>query len=142
MKVTIDVEIERKQPDLPRFIVVPSRAIETWGLTKTSVVDVVLNGVDIGRRSIVPWDAGRWFISMSEALCKRAGVDTGDRAALTIARATDALPAELEQLIASDAAARRRWERLSEAQQRMLAENVREAKQSATRERRARKALG
>jgi uncharacterized protein YdeI (YjbR/CyaY-like superfamily) len=50
-------------------------------------------------------------------------------------------PEELSQLIEIDPAAKTCWERLTESQQRMLREHIAEAKQSATRKRRAVRAL-
>lgn len=142
MSVTIEAVVARKDPSLPRFIVVPAQAIASWQLTATTTVDATLNGIALGRRSLVPWGDGvRWFISLSEPQCRRAGVDTGDRVTLTLARTSEALPAELESLLAENAKARAAWQRLTAPQQRMLRENVLAAKQPATRRRRAEREL-
>ncbi len=88
------------------------------------------------------WDEQRWFIDLPQPLCERAKVDTGSRIQLALRIASDRLPAELEDLLATNAAARQARERLSQASRRMLRENVGAAKQSATRARRAVVGLG
>jgi len=129
--------IERKHPKLPRFLVVPSDAVASWRLVRTTVVEGTLNGVEIGRRTIKYWDEQRWFIELPEPFCRRARVDTGDTVVLTLRIAADDLPEELSRLIARDRRAKTAWERLTVSQQRMLREHVASAKQPATRERRA-----
>ena len=133
--------IERKYPKLPRFLVVPIDVVASLGLERTTVVEGMLNGVEIGRRTIKPWDERRWFIELPEPLCRRAGVDTGDSVTLTFRIAADDLPAELSQLITSDRNAKAASERLSISQQRMLREHIASAKQPGTRQRRAARAL-
>lgn len=77
-------KIERKDPKLPRFIVVPSALVNDWGITENVIVTGELNGVDMGRRSLKYWDENRWFIQVPEPLCKKANVDTGDRVTITM----------------------------------------------------------
>ena len=139
--ITLPAEIERKQADLPRYLVVPSRAIAVWKLAGTTVLDVTLNGVAAGRRTIKKWDDARWFLTITEVDCLNLGVDTGDTVSVTIAPASQELPAELDALLRTDRRARAAWERLTAAQRRMLSEEIRAAKQSATRGRRARRRL-
>jgi hypothetical protein len=139
--VALTLRIERKQADLPRYVVVPSKAISAWKLLGTTVLDVSLAGFPSDRRTIKKWDDARWFLTITELDCKRAGLGTGDEVSLTMRPAAAAAPAELTALIASDRRARAAWERLTPAQQRMLREEIVAAKQSGTRRRRARKAL-
>ncbi len=140
--IQLTAVIARKDPRLPRFVVVPSPVIAPWKLSQTTVVEGTLNGHDLGRRSLKKWDDRRWFIELPQPLCERAKVDTGSRIALAIQIASDSLPAELENLLATNPAARYAWDRLSPGSQRMLREDVAAAKQPATRARRAANGLG
>lgn len=110
-------------------------------LRATTTVLLKLNGCDAGRKSLKRWDAARWFVDIAETVCRGAGVDTGDRARLELEIATEELPVELAALLTGDAGARRRWDGMTKAQQRMLRENVAAAESSATRARRAAAAL-
>lgn len=133
--------IERKYAQMPRFVIVPGAVLTSWEIDKTTVVDCKVDGVDIGRRTLKRWDDERWFIDLPASQCQRAGVDTGDSVTLTLQMASTRLPKELSQLIRTDPAPMTCWERLTESQQRMLREHIAEAKQSATRKRRAVRAL-
>lgn len=77
-------KIQRKDPKLPRFIVVPSLLVSDWGVTENVTVVGELNGVDLGRRSLKRWDAERWFIQVPEPVCKKANVDTGAMVTVTM----------------------------------------------------------
>ena len=137
MKIRVAARIERKQMELPRYAVVPAKAIAAWKLRETTTVLLQVNGCDAGRKSLKPWDAERWFVDIPETLCRLAKVDTGDAVRLELEIASEDLPVELAALLAADAGARRRWDGMTKAQQRMLRENVAAAKQQATRARRA-----
>lgn len=140
--IRLRVTVERHHPKLPRFVVVPALAIAAWNLTGTTIIEASLREVELGRRSLKRWDEERWWIDLSEPLCRKAGVDTGDRAVLALRLASTRMPAELSRLLKADPAAKAAWERLTEAQQRQLREHVADGKQPATRARRAAKALG
>lgn len=133
--------IERKYPQLPSFVVAPSKAVTSWKLEGTTIIEGTLNGVEMGRRALKPWDDERWFIELPEPLCRKAQVDTGDSVELTMRIASTDLPEELAQLIAADPKAKVMWEKLTSSQRRILRENVAAAKQSATRRHRAEIAL-
>jgi len=135
--IQLTAVIARKDPRLPRFVVVPSSAIEAWRLSQTTVVEGTLNGHELGRRSLKKWDEWRWFIELPQPLCERAKVDTGTCVQLVLHIASDKLPAELEDLLATNPAAKQAWDRLSPGSQRMLRENVAAAKQPSTRAGRA-----
>jgi uncharacterized protein YdeI (YjbR/CyaY-like superfamily) len=93
--------------------------------------------------SLKRWDdRGCWWMDLADAVCRKANVETGDRVALILKIASQELPAELAQLIKKNSKARTRWERLTPGQQRMLREEILSAKQTATRQRRAARALG
>lgn len=140
--VTLSCRIERKDARLPRFVVVPAPLLEAWRLEGTTVVEATLNDAPIGRRSLKRWDDDRWFIDLTQPMCERAGVGTGDRVQLSMRVASDALPAELAALLAGSALAQTAWAKLTTAQQRMLREEITAAKSTATRRRRAQRGLG
>jgi len=135
--------IEHKHEGLPRFVCIPMARVDPWKLQGTTTVELTINGVNVGRRSLKRWeDRNCWWMDLSNDVCDRAGVETGDRVELSLRIASGNLPAELGQLIESNSKARARWEALTPAQQRMLREEILAAKQSGTRERRAARALG
>jgi hypothetical protein len=135
------VPIAQHQRDLPAFVVVPAAALSAWKLTGTTMVDAWLDDVALGRRSLRRWDDGRWFVELRREQLAAVGKGPGDRATIILARTSDELPPELVRVIESDPLARAIWEKRTDAQRRMLREHVLAAKASATRERRARRAL-
>ena len=139
--VKVDVLLERKHPKLAAFVVIPASKVARWKLTGTTTVEGTLDGVPLGRRSLHRWDDERWFIELRRDTLDQLGKGPGDRARLVISIASAALPAELQALIDSEPAARKRWEAHTSAQQRMLREEILGAKSPVTRERRARRAL-
>ncbi|MDX1647196.1 MAG: YdeI/OmpD-associated family protein [Longimicrobiales bacterium] len=140
--VRVTTEVERKAPDLPRFVVVPASALEAWDLDGTTVVRVELAGEDLGRRTLKRWaQRNGWFFDLTQAHCRSTGVDAGDIVDVTLRRADEGPPEEIVDLVASDPEAGRRWSELTEARRRQVAEHVRSAKRAETRRRRARKAL-
>ena len=139
--ITIDVLIERKHPEMPVFVVVPAAAVASWNLGMTTTVEGTLDGVPIGRRSLIRWDENRWFMEFRGDLLRSLGKSAGDRATLVVTLASTQLPSELQTLIDTHPAARLCWEARTVAQRRMLREEILSAKSSATRERRARRAL-
>ncbi len=137
----VDVRIERKHAEMPAFVVIPATKVARWKLTATTTVEGTLDGAALGRRSLKRWDDERWFIELRRDLLDAVGKSPGDRATLVITRASATLPAELQGLIDADPAARRCWECRTEAQKRMLREEVLAAKSPVARERRVRRAL-
>lgn len=135
------VRIERKHAQLPAFVVVPADAVARWKLTATTTVEGSLDGVPLGRRSLERWDEERWFLELRRDFLDALGKSPGDRATLEIRRASTEMPEELRHLIDSNAQARERWEARTQAQQRMLREDVLAARSSDARARRARRAL-
>ena len=135
--------IEHKHEGLPRFVCIPSKEISNWNLPATTTVELSINGVKVGRRSLKRWDDRNcWFMDLSNEVCRQAHIETGDCVELVLTIASEELPVELAMLIKKKAIARRRWENLTPGQQRMLRENILSAKQSATRARRAARELG
>lgn len=82
-------KLQRKDPKLPRFIVVPSMLVADWGVDQNVTIVGELNGVNLGRRSLKRWDADRWFIQVPEPVCQKANVDTGDMVTVTMQIAED-----------------------------------------------------
>jgi hypothetical protein len=143
MKIlNVTSSIEHKHEGLPRFICIPMSKVDPWKLQGTTTVEVTMNGVDIGRRSLKRWDDRNcWFMDLSSDACRKAKVETGDRVKLILKIASEELPAELAHLFEKNSQARARWERLTLGQKRMLREEVLSAKQAETRARRAARAL-
>lgn len=102
----------------------------------------MINDTDLGRRSLKRWDERQcWWIDLPEPLCKKAGLETGDEVKLTIRLAAEDLPDELKALLTNNSVAKANWEQLTEAQQRMLREDIFAAKNTTTRLRRAERLL-
>ena len=141
-RLEVMTRVERKHPTLPRFVLVPNRSVAPWLIDRTTVVELTVNGVETGRRTLKRGDQENWYMDLPEPICRRVGIKTGDPVKLELRRASEALPEELAGVLAADPAARARWESLTQSQQRMLSEHVQAAKQTATRERRAACALG
>lgn len=135
--------IERKHPSLPRFVVVPAEALAPWALDGTTVVEVALAGVDIGRRALKRWGPERdvWFMDLTAPQCRAAGVDVGDTVELRLRRADEGLPAELQAVLSGSARARAMWDAWPPGRRRQAAEAVRSARRTETRTRRARRLL-
>jgi hypothetical protein len=142
MRIQVSTEVERHQPDLPRFVVIPAALVAVWQPEGTTVVEGEINGISIGRRSMKRWDAERWFIDLPEQLCRTAGIDSGDQVVLEIRMASTELPTELAELLAQSPTATERWNNLSPGHRRAIHEQIVAAKRPETRIRRARKALG
>lgn len=141
--IRLRARVKRKAPSLPMYIEVPASAVKTWGLSGTTPIEVSLNGVDVGRRNLKFWGQGRdcWFLELTQRICGQAGILNNSQVSAVLNLATTQLPGELSSLIERQTKARRKWGALTASQKRMLADHVREAKQSSTRTRRAKKAL-
>lgn len=141
-KLRLRAKLERQLPTQPRHAVIPAVLLLPWGLSQTTFVCGSLNGVDIGRRPIKRWDDDRWILSITLAVCRRAEVDVGDTVDLVIQPAPATFPSELRAVLDGFEHARLAWERMTEAQQRMVREEVACGRASDTRARRARRLLG
>jgi hypothetical protein len=135
--------VERKHTTLPRFVVVPASSVSAWSLQGTTVVEVRVNDVEVGRRSLKHWGPDRdcWFFDLTETHCRQADVETGTAVLVELRRADQTPPEELTLVIGSDPSALLAWESLSPSRQRQLSEHVRAGKRAETRARRARSAL-
>lgn len=138
--ISFDAVIERIAPVVPRFIVYPGKA---WDETAgTFIVDVSLNGIPIGLRNLIPWKERGWHFGLSQPMCRKVGVDTGDRVRVEMRRLGDSRPRELQELLQSDPRAEKAWKGLSAGERRDFVLFVASAKKPETRMRRARRLLG
>jgi hypothetical protein len=137
--ICFDALIERIAPEVPRFVVYPGKA---WDETGTLIVDVSLNGIPIGLRNLIPWKERGWHFGLSQPMCRKVGVETGDRVRVEMRRLGDERPQELQELLKSDPEAQNAWNTLSTGERRDFVLFVAAAKKSETRARRARRLLG
>ncbi len=132
--------LARKDPRLPVYVVVPHTVVAPWGLQATTLVEGTANGHALGRRTLKRWDASPrspWFLEFTTPWCKAAGVAVGDALQVELARASTAVPAELQALLAQAPGLEAAWQRLSDAVRRAAMEHIRAGKGASTRERRA-----
>ena len=137
-QISFDARIERIAPEVPRYIVYPG---EAWDESATFIVEVALNGIPIGLRNLIPWKERGWHFGLSEPICRKVGVDTGDRVHIEMRRLGDARPRELQDLLENNSRAQRTWDSLSDGERRDFVLFVSDAKKPETRIRRARRLL-
>jgi len=137
--ICFHAKIERIAPDLPRFIVYSGKA---WDETGTFLVNVSLDGVPIGLRNLIPWKERGWHFGLSQPVCRKLGVETGDSVRVEMRRIRKERPQELEELLKSNPEAQRAWDALPTSGRRDFMLFVAEAKKSETRMRRAMSLLG
>ncbi len=138
--VTLQATLQRKDPRLPVYLVVPHLDVAPWQLAGTTVVEGAVSGHAFGRRTLKRWspaDASDWFLELTAPFCRQANIQVGDPLTVVLARAGNALPAELAALLDHDAALRAAWQQLSDYARRTHQEHVLGAKSAATRARRA-----
>src|SRR6185503_2787663 len=141
-EITVTSKVIRHNPQFSRLVTIPLAEIEPWKLTGTTTVEGTINDTDLGRRSLKRWDERQcWWIDLPEPLCKKARLETGDEVKLTIRLASEDLPDELKDLLTNNSEAKSNWEQLTQAQQRMLREDIFAAKNATTRRRRAERLL-
>lgn len=135
----LSARLQRKDPGLPVYVVIPGRHVEAWGLTGTTVIEGSANSVPFGRRTIKAWGKGvdDWFVEFTTPFCKAASLNVGDRIALELRIADASTPPELEKILSRTKSVAAAWYALSESERRTAGEHIREAKAPATRERRA-----
>jgi hypothetical protein len=137
--VRLSTRLQRKDPSLPVYVVIPGRYVQPWGLTATTVIEGTANGVPFGRRTIKAWGKGAddWFVEFTAPFCKAASLSVGDRIALELQIADASAPPELERILSKNKKVATAWLALSERERRDVGEHIRAAKAPATRERRA-----
>jgi hypothetical protein len=141
-QVRVASTVIRHYPQFNRLVTIPLETIASWELEHTTVIEGTINGIDLGRRRLKRWDDRNcWWIDLPEPLCRKANLETGTTVELIIRLASEALPEELQNLLNQNAEAKERWEKLTNAQQRMLREEILSAKTTVTRMKRAEKWL-
>lgn len=138
LQISFDAVIERIAPEVPRYVVYPG---EAWDETGTFIVQVALNGIPIGLRNLIPWKERGWHFGLSEPICRKVGVETGDRVRVEMRRLGDIRPRELQDLLKNDRKARKTWDVLSDGERCDFVLFVADAKKPETRIRRARRLL-
>ena len=138
-QISFDANVERIAPEVPRFVVYPGKA---WNETGTFIVDVSLNGVPLGLRSLIPWKERGWHFGLPGPMCRKVGVDTGSQVHVEMRRPDDSRPDELKELLNSNPSAKKSWDGLSTGERRDFVLFVASAKRAETRTRRARRLLG
>jgi hypothetical protein len=139
LKATLSAKLQRKDPGLPVFVVIPDKVVAPWKIGGTTIVEGTANGHCFGRRTIKPWGKGidAWFVEFTATICKAAGLAVGETIALELWPADSSTPEELDTLISASKGLSRSWSKLTERQRREASEHIRAAKNSSTRERRA-----
>ena len=137
--ISFHAVIERIAPEVPRFVVYPGKA---WDEIGTFIVDVSLNGIPIGLRNLIPWKERGWHFGLSEPMCRKGGVETGDSVHVVMRRLGDTRPQELEELLRSDPRAQKAWNLLPVGERRDFILFVADARKPETRTRRAKRLLG
>ena|SRR5690242_179008 len=141
-EIVVTTTVIRHHPQLSRLVTIPLATVAAWNLNGTTVVEGTINETSLGRRSLKRWDEREcWWIDLPEPLCEKAKIETGDEVKLVIRLASEDLPAELKQLLVANSAAKKKWNTMTAAQQRMLREEILNARTSAARTRRAEKWL-
>jgi hypothetical protein len=76
--------ILRKQPDLPRYVVVPPEHVP--GREAAFAAKVFLNDAGPFARNVRRWGRGSdvFFFNLTEVQCRKAGLDTGDTCRVTV----------------------------------------------------------
>lgn len=82
--ITFDARILRKDPALPRYIVVAPEHVA--GRSTAFAADVMLNDAGPFRRNIRPWGKGSdvFFFNLTGPQCAKAGLKTHDRCKVTL----------------------------------------------------------
>jgi len=83
-KATFEARILRKQPDLPRYVVVKPEYV--GGRAHAFPAEVTLNDAGPFARNIRPWGKGSdvFFFNLTEPQCRAAGLDTNDECTITL----------------------------------------------------------
>ncbi len=138
-EVTLSTRLQRKDPRLPVFVLIPGRCVRAWKLTGTAVIEGSANEHSFGRRTLKAWGKGTddWFMEFTTPFCETAGLSVGATVRLSIRLADASTPPELERILWQSQDLNAAWSALSERQRREAREHIRATRTQATRERRA-----
>src|SRR5688572_5099654 len=97
----IKTKLQRKDPGLPVYVVVPGKFVKPWELSGTTIIEGTANGFPFGRRTIKAWGKGTddWFVEFIAPFCKTAGLNVGDDIVVELQRADTSTPEELQSLL-------------------------------------------
>ncbi|MGL4576406.1 MAG: YdeI/OmpD-associated family protein [Burkholderiaceae bacterium] len=140
LRINFTAKLERKDPKLPVYVVVPYADAVGLRLQATTVIEGTVNGQSIGRRSIKRWDSSvqsPWFVEFTAPFCRSSGIAVGDQLNIALWRANTELPEELEKLLQEAQSIRAAWDCLPDYSRRTHAEHIRAGKSEVTRSRRA-----
>ena len=129
-------KVQRKADDLPRYAVLPAKAAEALGMTKTATVDGTIAGTPITRKAVKPMGDGRWFIDVTQPTCAKAGIDTGDTVEFELRRVSEEPPEDLVEALAASPVASAVWDRLTASPRRQVVNDLLRAKKPETRAKR------
>lgn len=135
--IRLAARLQRKDARLPVFVVIPASLLAGWSLERTTPVDLSVNGRPVGRRTLKKWDASKWFLELTAPVCRKLGLEVGDQLTLELSVADASAPLELTQVLARSPDAAARWSTLPASTQRQIIEHILNAKQQATRVKRA-----
>jgi hypothetical protein len=140
LPATFAVVLQRKDPRLPVYVVVPNAFVTGWCLAGTTVVEGTVNGQIMGRRSMKRLSKAQdsdWFVEYTGPFCKLAGIAVGDILTIALWPGSVNLPDELDSLLRLDSSLRSAWNGLSDYSRRTSMEHIRAGKTAAARVRRA-----
>lgn len=135
----IKTKLQRKDPGLPVYVVVPGKFVKPWELSGTTIIEGTANGFPFGRRTIKAWGKGTddWFVEFTAPFCKTAGLNVGDDIVLELQLADTSTPEELQSLLTNSKKLSSLWLALPKRDRRDAGEYIRAGKALATREKRA-----
>ncbi|GJM09558.1 MAG: hypothetical protein DHS20C11_18340 [Lysobacteraceae bacterium] len=125
-------------PGQPLYFLVPPEVPEKLKKRRTFMSIVTINGVEIGRRSVKPWNE-KWFVELTSKHLITANVVEGAQLRVKLSLA-QAVPDELISALEANGLAAA-WEQLTAAQRRALAEPICDAKRATTRSDRVNRVL-
>src|SRR5262245_60457228 len=128
-EVRLATLLQRKDPRLPVYVVIPGRHVQPWALTGTTVIEGTANGFSFGRRTIKAWGKATedWFVEFTAPFCKTARLNVGDRVDLELQLADASTPKELESILVKSKSLAAAWLALSERERRDAGEYIRAA---------------
>lgn len=138
-EVKLSTQLQRKDPRLPVYVVIPGQYVQPWRLVGTTVIEGTANGFPFGRRTIKAWGKGSddWFVEFTAPFCKSAHLNVGDHVILELKLADTSTPNELESILAKSEGLSAVWMALSERERKDAGEHIRAARTQTTREDRA-----